>query len=67
MELAHKIANGPWAGIQLTRYTIYCGESQSFQENLDLSMLAANLERATIAEGMIAQGVEKRKADFKEK
>lgn len=67
MELANKIAKGPWAAIQLVRYTVYCAERQSFQETLDLSMLAANLERETIAEGMIAAGVEKREADFEGK
>ena len=67
MELATKIANGPWAAIQLVRYTVYAAERQSFQETLDLSMLAYNLERESIAEGMIAQGVEKREADFKGK
>lgn len=65
MELANKIAKGPFAAIQLVRYTVYTGLSLSFQETLDLSMLAANLERETIAEGMIAAGVEKRKPDFK--
>jgi len=67
LELAGKIAGGPLAAIQLVRYTVYAGERQSFQENLDLSMLAANLERESIAEGMIAAGVEKRKADFTDK
>ena len=67
MELANKIANGPLAAIQLVRYTVYAGEKQSFQENLDLSMLAYNLEQGSIAEGMIAAGVEKRAADFKDK
>jgi len=67
LELAGKIAGGPLAAIQLVRYTVYAGEQQSFQENLDLSMLAANLERESIAEGMIAAGVEKRKADFTDK
>lgn len=64
MEMANRIANGPWAAVQLARYTIYAGERQSFQENLDLSMLAANLETETIAEGMIAKGVEKREANY---
>jgi len=64
MEMANRIASGPWAAVQLARYTIYAGERQSFQENLDLSMLAANLETETIAEGMIAKGVEKREANY---
>ncbi|UCE98024.1 MAG: enoyl-CoA hydratase/isomerase family protein [Dehalococcoidia bacterium] len=67
MEIAMQIANGPWAAIQLLRYTVYCAERQSFQETLDLSMLCANLEQETIAEGMIAAGVEKRQADFEDK
>jgi enoyl-CoA hydratase/carnithine racemase len=67
MELAQKIAKGPWAAVQLARYTIYAGMTQSFTDNLSLSMMAANLERETIAEGMIARGLEKKDADFKGK
>jgi len=67
LEMAEQIAKGPWAAIQLLRYTVYSGENQSFQESLDLSMLCANLERESIAEGMIAQGVEKRAADYTDK
>ncbi len=64
MEMATKIARGPFAAIQLIRYTVFCGSYLPFQETLDMSMLAANLEQESIAEGMIAAGVEKRKADF---
>jgi 2-(1,2-epoxy-1,2-dihydrophenyl)acetyl-CoA isomerase len=67
MELATKIAKGPLAAVQLVRYTVFCGGYLPFQETLDMSMLAANLEAESIAEGMIAAGVEKRTADFTDK
>ena len=64
-ELAEKIARGPRAAIQMLRYAVDTGETQSFQDNCSLVMLAENLEIESIAEGMIARGVEKRDADFK--
>ena len=66
-ELATKIAKGPWAAIQMVRYSVYAGMTQSFTDNLGLAMLAENMEHETIAEGMIARGVEKKDADFKGK
>ncbi len=66
-ELAQKIAKGPWAAIQMVRYAVDTGMTQSFTDNLSLAMLAENLEHETIAEGMIARGIEKKDADFKGK
>jgi len=64
-ELAQKIARGPKTAIQILRYAVDAGEYQSFQDNLSLAMLAENMEHESIAEGMIARGLEKRDADFK--
>lgn len=66
-ELAAKIARGPWAAVQLARFTIVAGQWMPFQETLDLGMLAANMEQETIADGMIARGLEKKDAEFKGK
>jgi len=65
MELAQKVARGPKAAIQVLRYAIDTGEYQSFQDNLSLASLAGSLTQESIAEGMIARGLEKRDADFK--
>jgi len=63
LELANKIANGPWNAVQMTRHIVYASEHDSLQESLDKSYLAANLERETMAEGFIAKG-QKKQADF---
>jgi len=63
MELANKIANGPWNAVQMTKQIVNAAEHDSLQESMNKAYLAANLERETMAKGFIAKG-EKRQADF---
>ena len=64
MELANKIANGPWNAIQMTREIVHAAEHDSLQESLNKSYLVANLEGETMRAGFIAKG-QKKQADFK--
>jgi len=61
MELAAKIAKGAVPAIQAVRFGIYAGSYLPFQESVGLSYLSGYPQLQSIAEGMIAAGVEGKK------
>jgi 2-(1,2-epoxy-1,2-dihydrophenyl)acetyl-CoA isomerase len=63
LELANKIANGPWNAVQMARMIVNSAEHDTLRESLDKAYLSAHLERETMAKGFIAKG-EKKQADF---
>jgi enoyl-CoA hydratase/carnithine racemase len=63
LELANKIANGPWNAVQVTRMMVKSALHDTLRESLDKSYLATHVEGETSARGFKAKG-EKKQADF---